>query len=102
MLRDHVKEQRKQTAILEWIACIQELDWEDWAINGSEGLEMGMEGSEEEEGMEESRVWNGSGDVEKVDKGKGKEKADDRNVDRKKDGNEGGSRNGRTDAETLQ
>ena len=61
-----------------------------------------MEGSEEEEGTEESGVWNGNRHVEKVDKGKGKEKADDRNVDGRKDGNEGGSGNGRMDAETLQ
>ena len=56
ILRDHVKEQRKQTTILEHIACVQELDWEDWAFDGSKGLETGMEGSEEEEGTEESGV----------------------------------------------
>ena len=33
MLRDHVAEQQKQTAILEWIARIQEMDQEDWAFN---------------------------------------------------------------------
>ena len=84
------------------IACVQELDQEDWAINGSEGLEMGLEGSEEEEGMEESGVRDGNGHVEKVAKGKGKEKADDVNADGKKDGNKGGNGNGRTDAEILQ
>ena len=40
---------------------------------------MGTEGSEEEVGMEESRLWDRNGHVEKVEKGKGKEKADDRN-----------------------
>ena len=49
VLRDHVKEQWKQTAILEWIARVQEMDREDWAFDGSEGSETGTEGSEEEE-----------------------------------------------------
>ena len=102
VLWDHVEEQQKQTTILEQIAHIQELDREDWVIDGSEGLEIGMEGSEEEEGTEESGVQDGNRHVEKVDKGKGKEKADNRNADGKKDGKKGGSRNGRTDAETLQ
>ena len=65
VLRDHVEEQWKQTAILEWIARVQEMDREDWAFDGSEGLEMGTEGSEEEERMEEK---DGNGHVEKVDK----------------------------------
>ena len=68
---------------------------------------MGMEGSEEKEGSEEGGVWEGN---RNVDKGKGKEKLDDGNMDRntdrkkdrKKDRNEGGSGNGRMDAETLQ
>ena len=60
---------------------------------------MGMEGSEEEEGTEESGVWDGNGHV---DKGKGKEKADDGNADGKKDGNESGRGNRRMDVETLQ
>ena len=58
VLQEHVKEQWKQTTILERIAGVQELDWEDWAIDRSEGLEMGTEGSEEEEGTEESGVWD--------------------------------------------
>ena len=58
-----------------------------------------MEGSEEEEGTEESGVQDRNGHV---DKGKGKEKADSGNADGKKDGNEGGSGNGRMDVETLQ
>ena len=99
MLWDHVEEQQKQTTILERIARVQELDQEDWAFNRSKGLETGMEGSEEEEGTEESRVWEGN---RLVDKGKGKEKEDDGNVDGKKDGNEGGSGNGRMEVETLQ
>ena len=43
MLWDHVKEQQKQTVILEQITRIQELDQEGWAINGSEESETGME-----------------------------------------------------------
>ena len=61
VLRDHVEEQRKQTAILEWIARAQEMDQEDWAFDGSEGSETGMEGSEEEEEAEEA---DGSGNRE--------------------------------------
>ena len=61
MLQDHVKEQWQQTAILERIAHLQELDWEGWAIDRSE----------EEEGMEESRAQDGNGPV---DKGKGTER----------------------------
>ena len=53
MLWDHIEEQRKQTAILERIARVQEMDWEDWAFNKSKGSETGMEESEEEEGTEE-------------------------------------------------
>ena len=49
MLQDHVVEQQKQTAILKRIARVQEIDREDWAFDGSEELEMGTEGSEEEE-----------------------------------------------------
>ena len=66
VLRDHIEEQRKQTAIFERIARVQEMDREDWAFDGSEGSETGMEGSEEEEGTEE-RDENGL--VKKVDKG---------------------------------
>ena len=102
VLRDHVKEQQKQIAILEWIARIQELDREDWAFDGSEGSETGMEGSKEEEGMEESRVQDGNGNIDKVDKGKGKEKEDGGNTGGKMDRNKGGSGNGGTDAGTLQ
>ena len=91
MLRDHVEEQRKQTVILERIAQVQELDREDWAFNGSKGLEMGTEGSKEEEETEER---DGNGLVQKVDKGKGKERAEDGNADRRKDGDEGRNGNG--------
>ena len=91
ILQDHVEEQRKQTAILEWIARVQEMDWEDWAFDGSKGLETGMEGSEEEEEMEER---DGNGHVEKVDKGKGKERVEDGNADGRNDGEEGGNGNG--------
>ena len=49
--------------------------------------------------MEVSGVWDRN---RHVDKGKGKEKADDGNADGKNDGNEGGSGNRRTDVETLQ
>ena len=91
MLWDHVEEQRKQTAILERIARVQEMDWEDWAFDGSEGLETGMEGSKEEEETEEK---DGDGHVNKVDKGKGKERAEDGNADRRKDGDEGRNGNG--------
>ena len=38
----------------------------------------------------------------KVDKGKGKERAEDGNMDRRKDGEEGGNRNGEADRKTLQ
>ena len=101
--RDHIEEQWKQTAILERIARVQEMDQEDWAFDGSEGLETGMEGSEEEEEMEER---DGNGNVEKVDKGKGKERAEDGNADGRKDGdgNREASGNGNREAggETLQ
>ena len=90
---DHVEEQQKQTTILERIAWVQEMDREDWAFNRSEGSEMGMEGSEEEEEAEEA---DGNGQAEKVDKGKGKERAEDRNADGKKDGD--GKRNGSREA----
>ena len=95
VLQDHVEEQWKQTAILEQIAWVQEMDREDWAFDGSEGSETGMEGSDKEEGTEER---DGNGHVEKVDKGKGKERVEDRNVDGRKDGEEGRNRN----RETLQ
>ena len=39
VLRDHIEEQRKQTTILERIAWVQELDWEDWGFDGSEDSE---------------------------------------------------------------
>ena len=83
VLRDHVEEQR--------IARVQEMDREDWAFDGSEGSETGTEGSEEEEEAEEA---DGNGHVEKVDKGKGKERAEDGNADRRKDrdGNGNGNR----------
>ena len=99
VLWDHVEEQQKQTAILERIARVLEMDWEDWAFDGSEGLETGTEGSEEEEGMEEK---DGNRLVQKVDKGKGKERAEDGKVDGRKDGEEGGNRNGEADRKTLQ
>ena len=66
VLRDHVEEQRKQTAILEQIARVQELDREDWAFDGSKGLETGTEESEEEEEAEEA---DGNRKAEKEDKG---------------------------------
>ena len=99
MLQDHVEEQRKQTVILEHIAQVQEMDQEDWAFDGSEGSETGMEGSEEEEGTEEK---DGNRHVDKVDKGKGKERAVDGNADGRKDGEEGGNGNGEAGGETLQ
>ena len=95
VLWDHVEEQRKQTAILERIARVQELDREDWAFDGSEGSEMGMEESEEEEEAEEV---DGNREVEKVDKGKGKERAEDGNADGKKDGDGNGNGNGNREA----
>ena len=99
MLRDHVKEQWKQTTILERIARVQEMDREDWAFDGSEDLETGTEGSEEEEGTEEK---DGNRHIEKQNKGKGKQRAEDGNVDGRKDGEEGGNRNGEAGGETLQ
>ena len=107
VLRDHVEEQRKQTAILERITRVQEMDQEDWAFDGSDGSETGMEGSEEEEEAEET---DGNGQVEKIDKGKGKERVEDGNVDGKKDGDKnrngsreaGGSGNREVGVETLQ
>ena len=91
MLQDHVEEQRKQTMILERIAWVQEMDWEDWAFDRSEGSETGMEGSEEEEEMEEK---DGNGHVDKVDKGKGKERVEDGNADGRKNREGGGNGNG--------
>ena len=112
VLRDHVEEQRKQTAILERIAQVQELDREDWGFDGSEVSETGTEGSEEEEEAEEAEEADGEDrnkEAEKVDKGKGKERAEDGNADRKKDGEGNGNGNGNREAggsgnsgETLQ
>ena len=107
VLWDHVEEQRKQTAILERIARVQEMDQEDWAFDGSDGSETGTEGSEEEEEAEET---DGNRQVEKIDEGKGKERAEDGNMDGKKDrdgngnGNReaGGSGNREVGVETLQ
>ena len=101
MLWDHVAEQQKQTAILEHIACVQELDWEGWVHIGSDDLETGSE-ENEEDGMEESEEWGRKGHVNKVEKKKGKERAEDRNGDGNKDGNEGGDRNRGAGGETLQ
>ena len=98
MLWDHVAEQWKQIVILVQIACVQELDQEDWAFDGSKGLETGMEGSEEEE----MKGQDGNGHVEKIDKGKGKERVEDGNESGRKHGNKGGDGNGRADGETLQ
>ena len=94
VLRDHVEEQRKQTVILERIAQVQELDREDWAFDGSKGSETGTEESEEEEEAEEADEVDGNKEAEKVDKGKGKERAEDGNVDGKKDGDRNGNGNG--------
>ena len=91
VLRDHVEEQQKQTAILKRIARVQEMDWEDWAFDGSEGSETGMEGSEEEEETEEG---NGNGHEGKQDKGKGKERAEAGNADGRKDGDGNGDASG--------
>ena len=99
VLRDHVMEQRKQTAILAQIACIQEMDGEDWAFDRSEESETGMEGSEEGEEMQGK---DRNGHVDKQDKGKGKQRAEDGNADRRKDWDEGGNGNGEADGETLQ
>ena len=111
VLRDHVEEQRKQTTILERIARVQEMDWEDWAFDGSKGSKKGTEGSEEEE---EAEGGDGIELVQKVDKGKGKEKAEDGNADGRKDGDgngevggngnreAGGSGNREVGRETLQ
>ena len=109
VLRDHVEKQRKQTAILERIARVQEMDREDWAFDGSEGSETGTEGSEEEEEAEEA---DGNGHVGNVDKGKGKERAEDGNTDGNGNGNReaggngdrevGGSGNREAGGETLQ
>ena len=96
VLRDHVKEQQKQTAILERIARVQEMDREDWAFNGSKGSEMGTEGSEEEEEAEEA---DGNRQAEKVDKGKEKERAEDRNGDGKKDRDGNGNGDGNVNRE---
>ena len=101
VLRDHVEEQGKQTAILEWIARLQELDREDWGFDGSEDLETGTEGSEEEEEVEEADGADeaeGNKKTEKVDKGKGKERVEDGNADGRKDGDGNGNRNGNREA----
>ena len=58
---------------------------------------MGIEGSEDEE----TEGKNGNGDVIKIIKGKGKERAEDRNVDGRRDGNECGDGNGGEDRKTL-
>ena len=60
---------------------------------------MGTEGSEEEEGTEDK---DRNGHVVIQNKGKGKQRAEDGNVDRRKDGEEGGNGNGEADGETLQ
>ena len=99
VLRDHIEEQRKQTAIPEWISRVQEMDREDWVFDGSEGSETGTEGSKEEEGTEKK---DGNGHVEKVDKGKGKERVEDGNADGRKDREEGGNGSGGVGRETLQ
>ena len=65
---------------------------------GSDGSETGLEGSEEEE----TERQGGNGDVNKIDKGKGKERVEDGNVDGRKDRNKGGDGNRRVDGETLQ
>ena len=67
MLWDHVMEQRKQTVLLERIACVQELDHMDWDQVESGNLEMGSEESEEE--LEGNKEQDGSRHKEK---GKGK------------------------------
>ena len=59
-----------------------------------------MEKSEEEEGTEETKVQGVN--VNEIDKGKGKERAEDGNVDGRKDGNKGGDGNGGADREMLQ
>ena len=99
MLWDHVVEQQKETATLERIACVQEMDQEDWAFDGSEESETGMEGSEEEE---ETEGKDRNGHVNKQDKGKGKQRAEDGNADGRKDRDEGRNGNGEADGETLQ
>ena len=101
MLWEHIMEQWKQTELLEQIAHIQELFWVDWVHVESGDLETGLEGSKGD-GTEESEVWGRKELVKKVDKGKGKERVEDGNKDRKKDGNEGGDGNGVGDRETLQ
>ena len=60
---------------------------------------MGMEGSEEKE---ETERKDGNGHVDKQDKGKGKQRAEDRNADGRKDGDEGGNGNREANGETLQ
>ena len=64
----------------------------------SEEEEIGTEGSKKEEMEGQGR----NGHVDKIDKGKGKERAEDWNVDGRKDRNEGGDGNRRVDGETLQ
>ena len=96
VLWDHVMEQQKQTILLEQVAHAQEY----WVWTEVENSEMGSERSKEElEGNEER---NGDGHVHKIDKGKGKERAEDGNVDGRKDGNKGGDGNGGADREMLQ
>ena len=69
---------------------------------GSDNSEMGSEGSKNEE----TEGQDGNEHVNKIDKGKGKERAEDGNAGRRKDGrmdgNEGGDGNRRADRETLQ
>ena len=98
MLWDHIVKQQKQTTLLEQIARIQELDQADWVQVGSDGSETGSEASEEEEMEGQGR----NGDVNKIDKGKGKERVEDGNVDGRRDRNKGGDGNRRMDGETLQ
>ena len=64
---------------------------------GSDDLEMGLEGSEDEETESQDR----NGHVIKIDKGKGKERAEDGNADGRRDGNKGGGGNGGANRETL-
>ena len=59
VLQDHVAEQWKQTAILEQIAHVQEMDWEDWAFDRSEGSETRKEVRKrrEQKGRTETDMW---------------------------------------------
>ena len=56
-------------------------------FDGSEGSEMGVEGSDEAEEAEET---DGNGHAEKVDKGKGKERAEDETWTERRMGTETG------------